>query len=82
MAQCQEPHAQIVRLFLVFTYIWQEDVAKVQKCHGPRARSPTQCKSDPAMTWLVDVTIYCTLFNNKSPPPRQFLRDKTLLKKN
>ena len=25
------PRAQMVRLFLVFTYIWQEDVAKIPK---------------------------------------------------
>ena len=28
-AQCQGPRAQIVEPFLVFTYIWQEDVAKI-----------------------------------------------------
>ena len=31
MAQCQGPCAQMVRLFLVFTYIWQEDAAKISK---------------------------------------------------
>ena len=25
-----------------------------------------------AITWFVGVTIYCTFFNNNSPPPRQF----------
>ena len=34
-----------------------------------------------ALTWLVGVTIYCTFFNNNSPPPRQFLCNKILLKK-
>ena len=34
-----------------------------------------------AITWLVGVTIYCTFFNNNSPPPRQFLCNKILLKK-
>ena len=34
-----------------------------------------------AITWLVSVTIYCTFFNNNSPPPRQFLCNKILLKK-
>ena len=34
-----------------------------------------------AITWFVDVTIYCTFFNNNSPPPRQFLGNKILLKK-
>ena len=30
------PQAQMVRLFLIFTYIWQEDLAKIPKV--PRAR--------------------------------------------
>ena len=34
-----------------------------------------------AITWFVGVTIYCTFFNNNSPPPRQFLYKKILLKK-
>ena len=34
-----------------------------------------------AITCLVGVTIYSTFFNNNSPPPRQFLCDKILLKK-
>ena len=34
-----------------------------------------------AVTWFVGVAIYCTFFNNNSPPPRQFLCNKKLLKK-
>ena len=34
-----------------------------------------------AIKWFVGVTIYCTFFNNNSPPPRQFLCNKILLKK-
>ena len=37
MAQCQKPRAQMVRFFLVSTYIWQEDVAKIPKVPGPHA---------------------------------------------
>ena len=33
------------------------------------------------ITWFVGVTIFCTVFNNNSPPPRQFLCNKILLKK-
>ena len=33
-----------------------------------------------AITRFVGVTIYCTFFNNNSPPPRQFLCNKILLK--
>ena len=48
------------RLFLVFTYIWQEDLAKISKVPG------TPCNVNPAqlITWLVSVTIYCTIFND------------------
>ena len=28
------PRAQMVRLFLIFTYIWQEDLAKIPKVPG------------------------------------------------
>ena len=45
MVQCQEPRAKTVTHFLVFTCIWQENVAKIPKCQGLRTRGPTQCKS-------------------------------------
>ena len=53
--------AQMLRLFLVFTYIWQEDVAKIRKVQG------TLRKVNPARatTWFVGVTIYCTIFQNQ-----------------
>ena len=44
------------------------------------ARGPAQRKSLPGNNMVVDVTSYCTFFNNNSPLPRQFLRDKILLK--
>ena len=34
MAQYQEPRAHMERLFLVFTYIWQEDVVKILQVPG------------------------------------------------
>ena len=42
-----------------------------------------QLKVNPAwaFTWFVGVTIYCTFFNNNSPPPRQFLCTKYFRKK-
>ena len=42
-----------------------------------------QLSVNPAreITWFVGVTIYCTFFTNKLPPPRQFLRNKVFLKK-
>ena len=51
----------MVRLFLVFTYIWQEDVAKISEVPGaPRNVNPAR-----AMTWLVGVTNYCTMFQQQ-----------------
>ena len=34
MAQCQGPRAQIVRLFLAFTHIWQEGFAEISEVSG------------------------------------------------
>ena len=50
--------AQMVRLFLVFTYILQEDVAKIFKV----PRFPHNINLVRAITWLIGVTIYCTIF--------------------
>ena len=43
--------------FLVFTYIRQEDVAKI-----PMPEAPQNVNSARAITWFVGVTIYCTIF--------------------
>ena len=42
-----------------------------------------QLNVNPArkVTWFEGEAIYCTFFNNNSPPPRQFLCNKILLKK-
>ena len=48
------------------------------------ARGLAQCKSGPAITWLVDVTIYCTIFQKQfsiSPPTSPVLRAKYFKKK-
>ena len=51
-------------LFLVYTYVWQEDVAKIYEVPGaPRNVNPAR-----AITWLLSVTIYCMVFSNYSPP--------------
>ena len=44
--------------FLVFVYIWLKDVEKISKvlC-APRNVNPAR-----AITWLVGVTLYCTIF--------------------
>ena len=59
MAQPQGLRAQMVRLCLVFTCIWQENVAKFPKVpRVPRNASPAR-----GLTWLVLViAIYCIIF--------------------
>ena len=52
------PRAQMVRLFVVFTYIRQEDVEKISKVPSTQ-RNVNLAR---AMTWLVDIAIYCTIF--------------------
>ena len=52
------PRAQMVRLFLVFTYIWQEDVAKIFKV----PMSLRNVNLARAITWLVGETVYFTIF--------------------
>ena len=76
MAQCQRLRAQLERLFLLFTCIWQEDVSKIPKMPGaPRNVYPAR-----EITCLLVVTIYGTFFDYNSHPPYQFLCDKILLK--
>ena len=45
------------------------------------ARCPTQCKSGPGNSMVLGVAIHDTFFNDNSPPPRQFLCGKIVLKK-
>ena len=46
------------KTFIVFYYIWQEDVAIIPKVlWDPRKVNPAR-----AITWLVSVTSYCTIF--------------------
>ena len=51
-------------------------------CKNPKVPR-AQLNVNPARTttWFVGVTIYCTFFNNNSPPPSQFLCYKILKKK-
>ena len=76
MAQCQGPHAQI-RLFFGLHLYLAKRYCKNTKVPGAQLNvNPTR-----AITWFVDVTLYCTFFNNNSPPPHQCLCNKILLKK-
>ena len=69
------PRAQIVRIFF-YLHLYLAG----RSCENPQsARGPARCKSAPAITLLVGVTLYCAIFEqqfNNSPPPRQFLRTK------
>ena len=58
MTQCQGPHTQIGKL-LVFTYNWQENVAKILSVPRPLSTK-----------LLVDVTIYQRWSSQGRPWPR------------
>ena len=53
----------------VFTYIWQEDVAKIPKVLGA-----------PGNIMVSRRNHLCSPFFNNNDSPRQFLRDEILLK--
>ena len=75
MTQCQGPRAQMT-FFGLYLYL------AGKYCENPKVPG-SQLNVNPAraITSFVGVTIYCTFFDNKSPPPRLFLRNKILLKK-
>ena len=83
MAQCQEPRAHIILFFGLYLYLAGK-YCKNPKVPGAQLNvNPTrECKSDSGnnMVWR-RITIYCTFFNYNSPPPRQFLCNKIVLKK-
>ena len=58
LAQCQEPRSLKVRLFALFTNNRQKDVAKIPQMPGA-LRNVNLAR---AITWLVGVTISCTIF--------------------
>ena len=76
VAHCQE-HRDHIRLFFGLHLYLAGKYCKNPKVPG------AQLNVNPArtITWLVGVTIYCTFFNNNSPPPRQCWCNKILLKK-
>ena len=66
----------MVRLLLVFTYIWQEDVAKISKVPGaPRNENPAR-----AITWLVGVSNCCTIFQQQLTSTSPVFAHKNLKK--
>ena len=74
MAHRERLRAQMVRLFLVFTCIWQEDDAKFPKVPGAsRIVNPAR-----AITGLVNRRNHLLCHFS---PPRQFLREKILFEK-
>ena len=53
------PVLDMIRFFLVLTYIWKEDVEKISKVPmSPRNVNPAR-----AITLLVGITYYCTIFS-------------------
>ena len=61
----------MVGLFVVFTYNWLEDVAKILEVPGSRGNNMVNRR----------IRLIVPVFNkNNSLPPRQFLRTETLLK--
>ena len=76
MAQCQGPRAQIRLFFGLYLYYAGKYCKNLKVPEAQLNVNPVR-----AITWLVGVTIYCIFFNNNSPPPRQFLSNKILLKK-
>ena len=76
MAQCQGPETQIRLFFGLHLYL------AGKYCKNPKVpRAQFNLNPAPAVTWFVGVTIYCTFFNNNSPPSRQFLCTKVLLRR-
>ena len=52
------PRAQMVRFFF-YLHLYLAG----RSCQNPQSASgPARCKSGPAITWLVGVTFYCTIF--------------------
>ena len=76
MIECQGRRAQIRLLFGLHQYL----VGKY--CENPKVPG-AQLNVNPAraITCLAGVTTYCTFFYNNSPPPREFLCNKIILKK-
>ena len=78
MAQCQGLRTQMVRPFL-----GHHLYLAGKYCENPNVpRAQLHVNPAQAITWFVGVTNCCTFFNNNLPPPRQFLCNKILLKKN
>ena len=67
----------MVKLVLGFyLYLAGKCCENLQKAKGPRNVNPAR-----AITWLLGVINYCTIFQNNSPQSCQFFRKKNLLEK-
>ena len=75
----QGPRPEIVRFLGLPLYLAERCCENLQS-----ARGLARYKSGPAITWLVDVTIYYTIFQKQfsiSPPTSPVFTHKILLKK-
>ena len=80
MAQCKgAPLLDGKTFFCLHVCIWKEDLAKISKVPG----APRNVNSARAITCLVSVIIYCTIFQKRfsSTSPVFRLRDNMLLEK-
>ena len=76
MSQCQGPALREIFFFVLYLCL------AGKYCENPKVPgAKLNVNTAPAIKWFVGVTIYCAFFNNNSPPPRQFLCNKILLKK-
>ena len=76
MAQCQGPQHLDKTFFGLHLYLARK------YCKNPKVPGAQfNVNSARAITCFVGRTIYSTFFNNNSPPSRQFLCNKILLKK-
>ena len=79
MVQCELGAPSSDGTFLVFTYIWQKDVAEISKVPG----APRNVNAARAITQSVGITIYCTIFKLQSTSTVPVLsRQNTFEKKN
>ena len=59
MVQSLGPRAQMQSLFFNFINIWQQDAAKKKQ---QNVEAPRNVNLAQAMTWLIGVVIYYTIF--------------------
>ena len=83
MAQCEGPRAQSVRIFYGLHLYLAGRCCKIPQVPGsPCSVNPAHVSRSVGVmnTWLIGITIV-PLYNNNSPPPRQFLHEMNTFEK-